>query len=191
MRGLDRRSDAELLAVTSAEPEAFATFYRRWERPVLGYLMARVRDPELAADLSAEVFAAVLAAAGAFDAERAGSTGAGPWLFAIAHNTLTTSVRRGRVAETARRRLGMREPLALDDADLERIQDLGEAVPLAELLADLPAHEREAILARVLDERDYAELAAELGCSALVVRKRVSRGLTRLRKALMAAAQQP
>jgi RNA polymerase sigma factor (sigma-70 family) len=190
MWGGDHQSDAELLAMTGEEPEAFATFYRRYERPVLGYLLTRVRDAELAADLAAEVFAAALAAAASFDVARAGSPSAAGWLFTIAHNTLATSLRRGRVAETARRRLGMREPLHLDDLDLERIQALGDSIPLAELLEDLPAPEREAILARVLDERDYEEMAADLGCSALVVRKRVSRGLGRLRKALQAAGQE-
>jgi RNA polymerase sigma factor (sigma-70 family) len=189
MWGADRRSDAELLALTATEPEAFATFYRRYERPVLGYLLARVRDAELAADLAAEVFASTLEAADTFDPERAGSSSASGWLFTIAHNTLATSLRRGRVAEAARRRLGMREPLALDDLDLERIQALGDPLSLGELLAGLPAQELEAILARVLHEREYDELAAELGCSALVARKRVSRGLGRLRDALQAAGE--
>jgi RNA polymerase sigma-70 factor (ECF subfamily) len=190
MWGEERRTDAELLAMTRDEPEAFATFYRRYERPVLGYLFARVREPELAADLAAEVFASALEAADAFDVERAGSDTAAAWLFTIAHNTLSTSLRRGQVAETARRRLGMREPLALDDLDLERIVELGDPSSLADLLEELPANERKAILARVLEERDYAELATDLGCSALVARKRVSRGLKRLRNALQAAGQE-
>lgn len=37
----------------------------------------------------------------------------------------------------------------------------------------------------MLDERDYEEIATRLGCSQMVVRKRVSRGLTRLRTALL------
>ena len=85
----------------------------------------------------------------------------------------------------------MREPLALDDLDVERIEALGDRLGLAELLAELPEHERQAILARVLEEREYDELAARLGCSALVARKRVSRGLGRLREALQAAGQEP
>jgi RNA polymerase sigma-70 factor (ECF subfamily) len=53
-----------------------------------------------------------------------------------------------------------------------------------ELLASLPAAERDAVRARVVDERTYASIAAEMRCSELVVRKRVSRGLARLRKKL-------
>jgi RNA polymerase sigma-70 factor (ECF subfamily) len=36
----------------------------------------------------------------------------------------------------------------------------------------------------VLEERPYSEIAGELSCSELVVRKRVSRGLARMREQL-------
>jgi RNA polymerase sigma factor (sigma-70 family) len=179
----DVRSDAQLLAHTRVDAEAFGAFYRRYERPILGYLLTRVRDAEIAADLTSEVFAAALEAAGSFDPGRGGSVSASGWLFTIAHNTLVSSFRRGRVAEAARRRLGALEPLALDDQDIERVLTLGPSDTWLELLGELPAIERDAILGRVVDERDYGELAGELGCSTLVVRKRVSRGLARLRNA--------
>lgn len=52
------------------------------------------------------------------------------------------------------------------------------------LLAELPPDERAAVRARVIDERPYGEIARSLGCSEMVVRKRVSRGLARLRAGL-------
>ena len=70
--------------------------------------MARCRDAELTADLAAETFASVLEGAESFDPERAGGTSAVPWLLTIARNTLLASVRRGVVADDARRRLGCR-----------------------------------------------------------------------------------
>jgi RNA polymerase sigma factor (sigma-70 family) len=173
-------SDAELLARTRVDAQAFGAFYRRYERPILGYLMARTRNPDVAADLASEVFAAALGAAASFDPGRGGSSASG-WLFTIAHNTLAGSLRRGRVAEEARRRLGALEPLALDDQDIERVVELASNEAWLDLLSELPAGEREAILGRVVDERGYSELAGELGCSKLVARKRVSRGLARLR----------
>jgi RNA polymerase sigma factor (sigma-70 family) len=184
MRSSERfRSDAELLAATSVEAEAFGAFYRRYERPILGYLMARVRDGELAADLASEVFTAALEAAASFDPGRSETGSASGWLFAIAHNTLVSSVRRGRVADAARTRLGALEPLALADEDIERLDALQAGERWMDLLGELPASERDAILGRVLEERDYGELADAMGCSTLVVRKRVSRGLARLRSA--------
>jgi hypothetical protein len=41
------REDAQLLAAARLEPEAFAVFYDRYEPIVVGYLVRRVRDPEV------------------------------------------------------------------------------------------------------------------------------------------------
>lgn len=66
----DHRSDAELLATTGFEPEAFGVFYRRHVKPVLAYTLSRTRRPELAADLTAEVFALALEQRERFDPRR-------------------------------------------------------------------------------------------------------------------------
>ena len=73
------------------------------------------------------------------------------------------------------------EPLVVDDDMLARIDALAERPWAAELLATLPADQAAAVRARVLDERPYDAIAAELRCSPSVVRKRVSRGLAALR----------
>ena len=109
--------DDELLARSARDPEAFGVFYERHERLVLGFFIRRVRDPELAADLAAETFAAALIAARKY---RGGGAPASAWLVGIARHVLAGSVRRSRVEDRARRRLGM-EPIVLDDALLERI----------------------------------------------------------------------
>ena len=184
-RRLDRLPDAELLDRSAEESQAFGVFYRRHEVLVLRYLMTRCRDPELAADLTAEAFAAAFEAADRFDPEQAGGTNALPWLLTIAMNTLRLSIRHGAVAEDARRRLEC-EPAVLEDAELARIEEVASVDGgVEELLATLPLDLREAIVARVLDERDYQDIAGELDSSQMVIRKRVSRGLSRLREALL------
>ena len=71
--------------------------------------------------------------------------------------------------------------IALTDAALERIDELaGEDMAVA-ALAELPPDQRAAVRARVLDERDYGDIAAKTRTSEAVVRKRVSRGLAGLR----------
>jgi RNA polymerase sigma factor (sigma-70 family) len=55
---------------------------------------------------------------------------------------------------------------------------------VVELVKTLPSDERHAVNARVVHERSYTDIAEELQCSELVVRKRVSRGLGRLRQRL-------
>lgn len=116
-----------------------------------------------------------------FDPERGSAPG---WLFEIAEHKLLDSLRRAKVESSARVRL-RHEPLTLHDSDLERVEALasgGNAKRLAALLAQLPAQQRDAVSARVLNERSYAEIATELKCSEAVVRQRVHRGLSRLRE---------
>ena len=175
-------SDAEVLAATGRDPEAFALFYRRYERLLLMYMLRRTGDPELAADLTAEVFAAALRAASRY--RPAGPT-ATAWLLTIAQRTLSSSWRRGRVEARARHRVGIRDAVVLSDDDLERIDALCslDGRPLA-LLDELPLDQREAVRAHVLGERSYRELAGELKTSELVVRKRVSRGLSSIKTQL-------
>jgi RNA polymerase sigma factor (sigma-70 family) len=180
-------SDAVLLARADTEPEAFAVFYRRHLPLVLGFVLRRVGDRELAADITAEVFAAALASRRSFDPDRGNARG---WLCTIASHKIIDTVRRGRVEDEARRRLEM-EPVVLDDRDLERVELIAaeshELDAVESMLSGLEPETRAAVEQRVLLERDYSEIAAELRCSESVVRKRVSRGLSRIRKQLMEA----
>jgi RNA polymerase sigma factor (sigma-70 family) len=148
---------------------------------VLVYFLRRASRAEVAADLTAETFAAALSSARRF---RPGDSPAVAWLFGIAANKLASSQARGRVEERARRRLGT-EPLVLTDEAIERVEALTDAGRQAEvlggLLAGLPEGQREAIRSRVVEERPYEEIASELECSEALVRQRVSRGLRQLR----------
>jgi hypothetical protein len=95
-------TDDQLLAASRSDPEAFACLYERYETAIVGYLMRRTGDPELTADLTAEVFAAALTSAARY--RRRHPTAAG-WLFTIAHNTLAESAagasRSGRAESSA------------------------------------------------------------------------------------------
>jgi len=180
--GPEHPDDDELLRrVAAGDDDAFARFYRRHLDGVLAFLRRRVGQPELAFDLAAETFAAVILAA----PDRRGDGEPAAWLYGIARNKLRESLRRGRVEGAARARLGL-EPIDLDDADLRRVDERAEAgaLPLETLLAELPEATRAALLARVVDEREYADIATELACSEQVVRQRVHRGLRTLRTKL-------
>src|SRR5688500_9361188 len=150
MRPGDEPTDEDLL--TSGEPAAFGRFYERRVREVLGYMMRRTGDPETAADLTAETFAAAIVARRRFSA---GGAPASAWLFTIAHRKLVDYQRRGYADERARRRLGM-ERRAPGEDDMAMIRLLGEEVATT-WLAELPREQRSAIEARVLEERPYDE----------------------------------
>jgi RNA polymerase sigma factor (sigma-70 family) len=187
MRSWHAATDETLLASAGRDRAAFAVFYERHERDVLGFFGAVTRRPDLAADLTAETFAAALGGVAGFDPERGSAR---MWLFGIARNLLSASARRGRVDSDARRRIGL-DPLILRAHHIELIEALvageGDAI-VAAWLAELPAEEAQALRARVLDEREYADIASDLRCSEAVVRKRVSRGLGRLRRRMSEGA---
>lgn len=177
-------TDDELLLRAREDGAAFEAFYRRHVDAVTGYFMRRTRDPEVAADLMAETFAAALLSLRRY---RAGGGPASAWLFGIARNKLAHWQRRQGVEHRARRRLGIPR-IELEDADLAAIEALydahrAEAVVRGEL-DRLPAEQRDAITAHVIDEAGYAEIAAAAGTTESVVRQRVSRGLRRLRARL-------
>jgi RNA polymerase sigma-70 factor, ECF subfamily len=178
----DRRNDDELLVATSrGDADAFAVFYRRHVGVVLAVLERRTQSYELAADLAGETFAAALLVCGRF---HPGGPPALAWLLGIAQNKLRESARRRRVDQDARQRLGM-PVLAIDDDDLVRVQELAEEGEHAlRLLDELPASQRDAVRARVLEGTEYRELAGQMGCSEQVARQHVSRGLRRLRSQL-------
>jgi RNA polymerase sigma factor (sigma-70 family) len=167
-------SDEDLLL--SGDPEDFGRFYDRYVDMLLGYFARRIHDPEAAADLTAETFAAALVARRRF---RRAQTPAVAWLFGIAQHKLADYRRRGGAEARMYRRLGM-ERVPVEAEDAEMIALLGRDAAW-QLIDELPADQREAVRAHVLEDRAYGEIAFEAGTSEAVVRKRVSRGLGALR----------
>jgi RNA polymerase sigma factor (sigma-70 family) len=181
MTDANRHDGDALLAAARLGRREFTAFYRHFERPMLGFFMSATGRPELVADLTAETFARALESVEAFDSARGR---ADQWLFGIARNVLGESYRRGRVEAAARARLGLPKVI-LDDHAADAIERLSsEHEPAAVALGALPGEQRQAIEARVLDEREYPEIAQELRCSEALVRQRVSRGLRTLRTRL-------
>ena len=157
------------------DPDAFTALYREHATTVTAYFLRRTANPEVAADLTAETFAAALAGAHRFDPRRGPAVS---WLFGIAHHQLTGWRRRGRVEDRARRRLGM-ERLEPTPEALERLVAAAErdatVVALREALATLPPEQRDAVTARFV----HGEPS-----TGATERQRVSRGLARLRARL-------
>jgi RNA polymerase sigma factor (sigma-70 family) len=178
----EEERDAVLVtAVGRGDVDAFDQFYVRYLPLVVRWSVHATGNRELAADLTAEVFAASLTASRRFRPERGSVVG---WLLGIARNKLRESQRRGRVEDSSRRRIGA-EPVSLTDADLERVEELASLdATIIALVERLPATLRDALTERVLHERPYQDIALELRCSESVVRQRVSRALRTLRSQL-------
>jgi RNA polymerase sigma-70 factor (ECF subfamily) len=172
----ERFSDEELLRRTRRDAECFGVLYDRHAAMVLAHALRQGFEPQAAMDIVAETFAAALVAAPRF---RAAGGGAGAWLRTIARNHAIDRRRRSSAESTALARLGLERPV-LTDAGVERV--LADA---GALIDALPPDERAAVHGRIIDDRSYADLARGAGLGESAMRKRVSRGLARLRRNLM------
>lgn len=159
---------------------SIAELYDSHAAPLLRWFQSRTFSSEAAADLCAETFATAIESQDRFDPQR-GAPGA--WLWGIARNLLRQYHRTSEVERRARIRLGITTPSVTDD-DLDRVDDLIDAGPLAAALAvqldDLPPGRAAAVRARVVDGLSYAAVAEICGCSVGAARVRVSRGLVEL-----------
>jgi DNA-directed RNA polymerase specialized sigma24 family protein len=174
--GLITATDDELLAAMDAA--SFECFYRRHFEAVLAFFARRTRDPELAADLTAETFGPRAGRPPPLPAgPRAGGLVAVLDRVPQAQRHAPPRARGGR----ALRRLGMQPP-ELDDDDVAWIEQLALDDRALPVLADLPPEQAAAIRAHVVDERGYEEIARATETSQAAVRKRVSRGLAAVRR---------
>lgn len=168
-----------------ATPEAFDDLYRRHNADLFRYLMRRVFEPQTALDLVAETFAQAFISRHRCRAQSEPEQGA--WLFGIARNQLARYYRHGQAERRAVKRLQLEVPQLNDDeileaqrrADLNGLRAAGRAA-----LADVSSEHREALQLRIVEERPYADIAAQLGISEPTARARVSRGLRALGHAL-------
>ena len=156
------RTDAELILASCEYPRAFRELYDRWAPSILEYFVRRVLDPEIAADLMAETFAAAFESRARFrDVGRPG----GAWLYGIASRKLSHFYRHQRVEMRAASRLGMQraEIDAASAAEIAALVDRDERLaPACAALASLSPAERGAVELRVIEELGYAEIAARL-----------------------------
>jgi RNA polymerase sigma-70 factor (ECF subfamily) len=160
----------------ASDADAFAEVYDRHVGQVLAW--ARSRVGEHAADLTAEVFARAWLCRGRFrDQDGAPAL---PWLLGIAQNVLRDSLRKRRVEDAARRRLGLPRMIA-PDGNLDAVDErLSLSATTRQAVSSLSAGDRELLRLRVIEERPYREIAARLRCTPVAARLRVSRLLRQL-----------
>lgn len=178
----DAMSDAELLKLTAQrdDSEAFGVFYRRYQDTLTAFLIHHTRNPDLAQDLVAESFAIAYSKAGRFDPTRGDGR---RWLFGIARIAMLASNRLGGIEDATRIKVGMTTRGYSDEAwDLAEARVDSSMSDVVAGLGDLSEEERDAVVARVIQDRGYAEIARTQDVSEDAIRQRVSRGLRKLGK---------
>ena len=176
-------SERELVARLGTDPAAFEEFYRRHVDAVTLFAVRRVRLPDQAADLVAEVFLEVVESADRYDPRRGEPIA---WVMGIAVN-LAAAQRRRRASEArAVARISGQRLLAPDDyAELEAQIDAAHAArALHEAIARLPEGERDLLALVSIDGLTTVQAARVLGIRPAAGRMRLARARRKVRAAL-------
>lgn len=200
--------DEVLLRAAQRDPLAFAPLYQRYATPVFRYCYRQTSDPEVAADLAAQVFTKALEALPRFrlhdrDHTSTSTTSVRSWLFAIAHNAIVDFHRRDRNHPTQ----SLNAPRRSDHPQRADRGALGDALheladpalgpeeiavhhdDLRHLLAvldQLPGNQR-AIIELRLAGLTTNEIAQALGLTQPAVKAAQTRAYSRLRDLLQPA----
>jgi RNA polymerase sigma factor (sigma-70 family) len=150
----------------------FQRFLDAHREPVWRFLVSWV-GPVEADDCFQETFIAALRA---YPHLRADSN-LRAWVLTIAHRK-ALDVHRGR----KRRAVPVAEPAAVDERPAPSPPARDEA--LWDLVGELPARQRSAVVLRYVADLPHRDIAAAIGCSEEAARRSLHEGLTKLRKAL-------
>jgi RNA polymerase sigma-70 factor (ECF subfamily) len=176
------RSDGALdLRNIGRDPDVFEAFYRKHVDGVQRFVARRVTDPHRAADLTAEVFLAVIESS---DGYRPGRGDPAAWLYGVARNVVSADRRRNAREYRAYTRIAGRA-LAGDD-DIARIEERisaeQEVRPLLHALDALPEHERAVMELVAIDGLSTTQAAQALGISRVAAAMRLMRGKRAMRQ---------
>ncbi|MGH2906981.1 MAG: RNA polymerase sigma factor [Solirubrobacterales bacterium] len=175
------------LAEIGHDADAFESFYRENIEAVQRFVVRRVGDPHLAADLTSDVFVTAIESASNYRSDR-GTPSA--WLYGIARIVVASEHRRAGRERGANARLAGRR--MLDGSDIlrmeERIDAASEARALYAAMRELPESERAVLELVVLDDLNVAQAASALGIKPVTARVRIHRARRALKRRTDAAA---
>ena len=181
-------SDADLIAVSDADPETFGLLFDRHVGAIHGYICRRV-GAALAEELTAETFARAFAARGSFVALH---QSASPWLYGIATNLVHNASRaeRRQLEAYGKAASVVTVPSAEFDQADARLDALRATPRLVMALLELEPGERDALVLFAWQDLSYQDVGTALGIPAGTVASRINRA-RRLVRASIGAAGEP
>ena len=170
-RSEEERRDLEL--AQTGDREAYGRLVRLHFGGVYGLLFRLVGSPEDAEDLSQETF---VRGWGALGAVQAGSS-LRPWLTRIAVNLFYDHLRRrGRGAAVVELDPIAHEPSGREPEPLDQLQSRESQAVVAAAIERLPERLQAAVIMRVVEGRDYEEIAQVMGLKTATIRTHVWQG---------------
>lgn len=186
---MEARSDAEILARASRQPELFGIVFDRHFATIHRYLERRVgRDG--ADELSGDVFRIAFEQRSRF---RPVHESALPWLYGLATNLVLKRWRGEKRHLRAVRRLAPGSRGDGDDFDGadSRISAQAVRARLLDALARLPESDRDVVVLVAWEDLSYEEVAAALEIPVGTVRSRLNRARRALREPLSDIGNEP
>lgn len=172
-------SNRDPVMAIGRDPDALEAFYREHLESVQRYVARRVGTPEEAADLTADIFLAVIEASSRYRGD-----GAAPlaWLYGIARNVVADRYRSVARSTRAAQRIEGRALLDEDATDriVARLDDQRAARAVVSSLESLPASQRAVVELVAVDGLTLTEAATALGITAGNARIRYHRARRRL-----------
>ncbi len=178
-----RGADSLLARVAQADTQAFEALYQEFGRGVYSLVLALLRDPQAAQEVTQEVFLAIWRGARDFDPQRGNARA---WILSLAHHKAVDAVRRQHVrANWPLDGAEAHEP-DISNAVLQKVE--GEQVR-QHLLSLSPEH-REAIVLAYYGGYTQQEIATRLGIPLGTVKTRIRDGMIRLRSLLVPSGRE-
>jgi RNA polymerase sigma-70 factor (ECF subfamily) len=174
-------TDEQVHAVRSGDESAFVSLWRTLNPPLLRY--AQVMAPEVAEDVAADAWVAVIAGLHRFSG---GADELRAWLFVSARRRALDHHRRRSRRPTVSLEHGPDLPGG-PEPELLCLETFGTAEAIS-LLRQLPPEVAEVLALRVIAGMDAGEVAAIIGRPAGTIRVMTHRGLRRLERILGAVA---
>jgi RNA polymerase sigma-70 factor, ECF subfamily len=170
--------ERRMVEAAQRDPSRFGDLYERHFDRVYAFVVRRVRDRDVAEDVTSDVFHKALAKLPQYEWRGAPF---GAWLIRIAANALHDRARRPGD-----------EPLAGDvsgpqprmDDDLDEIERMAAVFRFVD---QLPADQRTVVIERYVEERSIREVAARLNKSEGAIKQLQLRALQTLRSRMEAA----
>ena len=184
---LAEQTDEQLLELAlNGNEDAFTALYRRRQGPVYRFALHMSGSPQVAEEVTQEVFLFLLQRGHDFDPER-GVLGA--YLFGVARNYVR------RAMEKSYSEAVKTTPAEDDDpnlvTDFDPVRDIARrqtSKAVWKAVLSLPEHYREVVVLCDLQEQTYADAAQALGCALGTVRSRLHRAHEMLMKKLQHTA---
>lgn len=181
-------TDAQITALLPGcqrgEPAAVEALYDLYADRLYRYMLARVVEPEVAADLTTELFIRVIRSLAAFQLnERRPAASFSAWLYRIAANLIADHHRHGKRTPQVSLNDELRLP-AVEPSPHRLAEQHETTARLLQALQGLSEEQRLVILAKFGEDMSNAEVAAWLGKSEGAVKSLQHRALDALSRLL-------